>query len=75
MAENAESNRDVNNQPKPSKLPSPKRGALPTPKAELEMAPPFIPETDEEVEKSGTKPVSPEKTEEEDDGQQELNAS
>ena len=32
MAEKPESNKEVDSQLKPSKLPSPKRGAIPTPK-------------------------------------------
>ena len=45
-AEIPESSDEGNNKPKPSKMPTPKRGAIPTPKAELEKAKRFIPETD-----------------------------
>lgn len=34
--------------PKPNDRPSPKRGAFPTPKSEIDKAKPFIPEKDEE---------------------------
>lgn len=46
MANTPESDEKANSQPKPTELPSPKRGAIPTPKAELEKAKPYIPETD-----------------------------
>jgi hypothetical protein len=61
MAETPESNKEANRQLKPSKMPSPKRGAFPTPKAEIEKAKPYIPETGQEDDKSAMEPVSPEK--------------
>ncbi len=42
--------------PVPNDLPSPKRGAFPTPKADLEKAPKYIPETNQPSEKAGAKP-------------------
>jgi hypothetical protein len=61
MAETPESDKESNSPRKPSKMPSPKRGAFPTPRAEIEKAKPYIPETDQEGDKSATKPVSPRK--------------
>jgi hypothetical protein len=60
MAETPESNKEVNSQLEPSKMPSPKRGAVPTPRAEIEKAKPYIPETDQQGDKSATEPVSQE---------------
>jgi len=40
-------------------LPSPKRGAIPTPKADIEKAPPYIPDSDQAVDQSGKRPVPP----------------
>jgi hypothetical protein len=40
-----ESNKKLNGLPIPNDLPSPKRGAFPTPKAEIENAKPYIPDT------------------------------
>jgi hypothetical protein len=64
MAKTPESNKESNSLPKPGKRFSPKRGAFPTPKAEIEKAKPYIPETDQESDKSATSPpetVNPEK--------------
>jgi len=36
----------ANSQPKPTELPTPKRGAIPTPKAEIERAKPYVIEAD-----------------------------
>jgi len=36
------------NSPKPIKRPTPKRGAFPTPKSEIEKAKPYIPDLSEE---------------------------
>jgi hypothetical protein len=58
MAQTPESDKKVDDQLKPSKLPSPKRGAFPTPKAEIEKAKPFIPEIDR-IGQSASEPVSP----------------
>jgi hypothetical protein len=58
MAETPESDKKANNQSKPSKLPSPKRGAIPTPKAEIEKAKPYIPESDPAGDESATEPAS-----------------
>lgn len=46
MAKTPKSNKTVNNQQKHSKLHSPKRGAIPTPRAEIEKAKPYVPDTD-----------------------------
>jgi hypothetical protein len=75
MAEPPASNGDVNSEPKPGKLLSPKRGAIPTPKADIAMAPSFIPPAGEAAEESGTKPVPPPETEDEEERQQEHDAS
>jgi hypothetical protein len=71
MAETPESNKEVNSQPRPSKMPSPKRGAIPTPRDEIEKAKPYIPETDQEGDRSATEPVSPEKVDDEEESQEE----
>ena len=71
MAEPPESNKEVNSQPEPSKMPSAKRGAFPTPRAEIEKAKPYVPETDQEGDKSATEPVSPENVDHEEDSQEE----
>jgi hypothetical protein len=68
MAETPESDNEGDSQPKPSKRPSPKRGAIPTPKAEIEKAKPYIPETDQEGDKSATEP---ENVDDEEDNQEE----
>jgi hypothetical protein len=60
VAETPESDKKPNNQQKPGELPSPKRGALPTPRAEIEKAKPYIPEIDRADDQSATQPVSPE---------------
>jgi len=43
----AEPNEKPSGSPTPSDLPSPKRGAVPTPKAEIESAKPYIPDLDQ----------------------------
>jgi hypothetical protein len=40
-------------------LPSPKRGAIPTPKADIEKATPYIPDSDQAVDQPGKGPVPP----------------
>jgi hypothetical protein len=76
MEETPESNKEVNSQLKPSKLPSPKRGAIPTPRAEIEKAKPYIPETDQEGDQSTTQPVSPKNPgHHEEDSEEELDRS
>lgn len=72
MAETPESNKEVNSQLKPSKMPSPKRGAFPTPRAEIEKAKPYIPETDQQGDKSATEPVSSENADPKKDSQEEF---
>jgi len=61
MEETQESKREENSQAGPKELPSPKRGAIPTPRAEIEKAKPYIPETGREGDESTTQPVPPEK--------------
>lgn len=61
MAKTPESDKELNSPRKPGKLPSPKRGAFPTPRAEIEKAKPYIPETRKEGDKSATEPVSSKK--------------
>jgi len=61
MADTPEPEKKANSQPKPSELPSPKRGAFPTPRAEIEKAKPYVPETDP-ANQSATEPASPENT-------------
>jgi hypothetical protein len=70
MAETPESNKEVDNHLKPGKLPSPKRGAIPTPRAEIEKAKQYIPETDQEENKTAMEPVSPENVDREGEGQE-----
>ena len=45
----AEPNTKPNSTPTPGDIPSPKRGAFPTPKAEIESAKPYIPDTPQTV--------------------------
>jgi hypothetical protein len=40
-------------------LPSPKRGAFPTPRAEIESATPYLPESDQADNQSRKEPVPP----------------
>jgi hypothetical protein len=54
-----ESNTKSNGLPTPSDLPYPKRGAFPTPKAEIENAKPYIPDTDQTGCHQPTEPDSP----------------
>jgi hypothetical protein len=61
MAKTPESDKELKSPRKPSQMPSPKRGAFPTPRGEIEKAKPYIPETEKEDDKSATKPVSPRK--------------
>jgi len=49
-------------------LVTPKRGAFPTPKAVIESATPFIPNSDQEGDQSGTEPIPPTTDDEEEDG-------
>jgi hypothetical protein len=72
MAETPESDKKGKKEPKPGKKPSPKRGAIPTPKAEIEKATPYIPETDQAGDKSATEDVSPENMDPEEDSEEEL---
>jgi hypothetical protein len=60
---------------KPSELPSPKRGAFPTPKAEIERAKLYIPETDLAVDQSAKEPVSPQNTDPKEGNQNEVQDS
>jgi len=45
---------------------TPKRGAFPTPRSEIESATPFIPESDQAGDHPGTEPVSPTNPDQED---------
>jgi hypothetical protein len=60
VAQTPESDKKANSHPKPGQLPSPKRGAFPTPRTEIEKAKPYIPETDRVGGQSATEPISPE---------------
>jgi hypothetical protein len=71
MAETPESDKEVNSPTKPNEMPSPKRGAFPTPSSELEKAKPYIPKTDQEGDESATEPVSPEKVDPGEDSKKE----
>jgi hypothetical protein len=53
-----ESNTRPDNLPASSKLPSPKRGAFPTPKAEIEKATPYIPEAEPTTISPPAEPIS-----------------
>jgi len=75
VAQTPESDKKAENEPKPSKMPSPKRGAIPTPRAEIEKAKPYIPEPDGEGERSATEPASPENVDPEEESQEELDNS
>jgi hypothetical protein len=48
MTNKPPSNKEVPCPPKPGSRPSPKRGAFPSPKSEIDKAKPFIPEQEEE---------------------------
>jgi hypothetical protein len=73
VAETPESDKKANDQLKPGKLPSPKRGALPTPRAEIEEAKPYIPEIDRPDDQSATEPVSTENVDRKERKQCQLN--
>ncbi len=60
MAQVPDSDKEANVQPKPSALPSPRRGAFPTPKIEIENAKPYVRESDRADDQSVAEPVSPE---------------
>jgi hypothetical protein len=75
MAKTPESEKQANSQMKPCKLPSPKRGAFPTPKAEIERAKPYLPETDLAGHQSAMESVSPENTDQENTDPKEDNQS
>ncbi len=55
----AEPNTKPSGSPTPSGLPSPKRGAFPTPKGEIESAKPYIPDPDQTGDHRPTEPDSP----------------
>jgi hypothetical protein len=71
MAETSESNKEMNSRLKPREIPSPKRGAFPTPRAEIDKAKPYIPEAGHGNDKSATEPVLPENVNHEEDSQEE----
>ncbi len=75
MAETPESNKAVNSQPQPSKVLSPKRGAIPTPRADIDKATPYIPDTDQERDTSAREPVSPSTIGHEEDSKEEFECS
>ena len=52
----------LNDSVKPDDLPSPKRGAFPTPKTEIESAKRYIPDSDQTDDHQPTKPDSPAKS-------------
>ena len=59
MVETPESNEEAGAEPEPGKRPSPKRGAIPTPKSEIEKAKTYTPpKTDEVGDKSTPEPDS-----------------
>ena len=66
MAREAEPNMKPSESPTPSGLPSPKRGAFPTPKAEIESAKPYIPDTDQAGDHQPTEPYSSANADQED---------
>lgn len=70
MAQTPESGKEEDNERKPSKMPSPKRGAIPTPRAEIERAKPYLPETDWAGDKSDKEPVKPENVGPEEDSKE-----
>jgi hypothetical protein len=74
MNETPESDKDENSQLTPQRVPSPKRGAIPTPRAEIEKAKPYIPGTVQEGDKSPTEPVPPKEAGHREEGiQEEIN--
>jgi hypothetical protein len=60
MSQTPESDKKANNQLKSNELPSPKRGAFPTPGAKIEKAKKYIPKNDGATGPAATGPVSPE---------------
>jgi hypothetical protein len=56
-------------------LPSPKRGAFPTPKAEIESATPYIPDSDQAGDESATEPVSRRNADQEDNSRSNFKAT
>jgi hypothetical protein len=61
MTDTPQSDNEMHSKPQPGKVASPKRGAIPSPKADIEKAKPYIPKTDQEGGESGT--VSPQSEE------------
>jgi len=60
VAQTPDSEKNADAHPKPSGSRSPKRGAIPTPKAEIEKVGRYVPETDRAPDQPATEPVSPE---------------
>jgi hypothetical protein len=59
MTQTPESEKKANDMLKPRELPSPRRGAFPTPKAEIESAKPYIPDLDQTDNNQPPEPDSP----------------
>jgi hypothetical protein len=53
MTNMSDSSAAPDDSPKPAEPLTPKRGAFPTPKSEIDKAKPYIPETDEEGDQEG----------------------
>jgi hypothetical protein len=67
MPETPEPKKEVDSQLKPRMKLSPKRGAFPTPRAEIDKAKQYVPDADQDVDKSGTEPVCPDNVDDEED--------
>jgi hypothetical protein len=68
MAQTPESDKEANSRLRLSKPPSPKRGAFPTPRAEIEKARSYIPEAERAGDRPATEPVSQENTDRKEHG-------
>jgi hypothetical protein len=70
MAETPDSGNEVNEEPKPKRIPSPKRGAIPTPRGEIEKAKPYVPDSVPEGGEPAADSPSREHTDQEPDGEE-----
>lgn len=59
MKQTTDSNESANSQANPAELRSPKRGAFPSPRSDVEQAPPYVVETDRTDENSASSETPP----------------
>jgi hypothetical protein len=75
MAEPPQPDKKANSQLKPIDLASPKRGAFPTPRSEIEKAKPYLPETDQAADQSAAESESPENADPNQDSEERTHSS